>query len=92
MTFKRSVGWGYFGAGAFTLAAWFVVVSSQALSDASTHFFLSMGLNPREQGLFCLLLFIAFTSLVGFLAGRGLQLRRLRRDNGLTSPIEHNSP
>ena len=76
MTFKRSVWWGVGGAAAVTMAAWFVVVASQALTDASTHLFLSIGLNPREQGLFCVLLFVAFTSLVGFVAGRGLQFRR----------------
>ena len=75
MTFKRSVWWGFGGAGGVTLAAWFIVGASQALTDALTHLFLSIGLNPREQGLFCVLLFVTFTSLVGFVAGRGLQFR-----------------
>jgi hypothetical protein len=76
MTFKRSVWWGFGGAIAVTLAAWFIVGASQALTDTSTHFFLSVGLNPREQGVWCVLLFIAVTSIVGFVAGRGLDLRR----------------
>jgi len=76
MTFKRSVWWGFGGAAAVTLAAWFIVGASQALSDASTHLFLTIGLNPREQGLLCVLFFVVFTSLVGFVAGRGLQFRR----------------
>jgi hypothetical protein len=76
MTFKRSVWWGFGGAAVLTVAAWFIVGTSRALTDASTHFFLAIGLNPREQGLWCVLLFVAFTSLVGFIVGRGLQLHR----------------
>ena len=76
ITFKRSAWWGFGGAGALTLAVWFIVGASPALTDASTRLFLSIGLNPREEGLFCVLLFLAFTSLVGFIAGRGFQFHR----------------
>ena len=76
MTFKRSVWWGVGGAVAVTLATWFILGASQVLRDASTHLFLSVGLNPREQGLWCVLLFVATTSIVGFVAGRGLRLGR----------------
>jgi hypothetical protein len=75
MTFKRSVWWGIGGAAVLTIAAWFIVGASRALTVASTHFFLAIGLNPREQGLWCILVFVAFTSLVGFIVGRGLRFR-----------------
>ena len=78
MTFKRSVWWGFGGATAVSLIAWFVFGASDSLIDASTHLFLSLGLNPREQGFLCVLLFVVFTSVVGFIAGRGLQFRRPR--------------
>lgn len=76
MTFKRSISWGVAGAIVVPVLAWFVVGASQALTDASTHLFLSIGLNPREQGLWCVLLFIAVTAVFGFVVGRGLTLRR----------------
>ena len=75
MSFKRSVWWGIGGAAVLTVAAWIIVGASRALTDAWTHFFLSIGLNPREQGLLCVLLFVAFTSFVGFVVGRGLRFR-----------------
>ena len=76
MTFKRSVWWGFGGAVAVTIIGWFALGWSTWLGDASTHFFLSIGLNPREEGLWCVLLFVVFTSIVGFLAGRGVRIGR----------------
>jgi len=76
MGFKRSVWWGLGGAVVVSVAGYFVLYWSSALSDASTHLFLSLGLNPREQGLLCMLLFVGFTSVIGFIAGRGVQIRR----------------
>lgn len=73
MMFKRSVWWGFGGAAVLSVAAWFIVGTSRALTDASTQFFLAIGLNPREQGLWCVLIFVAINSLVGFIAGRGLR-------------------
>jgi hypothetical protein len=76
MAFKRSVWWGFGGAVALTIIGWFVLGWSTWLTDASTHLFLSLGINPREQGLLCVTLFVAFTSVIGFLAGRRVSIRR----------------
>ena len=78
MTFKRSIWWGLAGALGVNLASWLAVGLSKSLTDVSTTIFLSIGLNPREEGLWCVLLFLCFTSIGGFLIGRGVCLRTPR--------------
>jgi hypothetical protein len=78
MTFKRSFWWGLGGAIVVSIIGWLILGWSTWLSNASTQFFLWIGLNPREQGLWCVLFFVAFTSVVGFLTGRGLSIGRPR--------------
>ena len=75
MAFNRSVWWGLGGAVGVTFAGWLALSASKALTDVSTSIFLSLGLNPREEGLWCVLLFLSFNSVVGFLIGRGVHLR-----------------
>ena len=76
MIFKRSSLWGLGGAVCVTLLGFLLLNASKPLGDVTTHFFLLIGLNPREQGVWCLLLFVAFTSVIGFLAGRGVGIGR----------------
>ncbi len=72
MPAKRSIGWGI-GAGiCFSVAGWLAILANKSLSDFATHCFLWLGLNPREEGLWCVLLFFSFTSITGFLVGMGL--------------------
>lgn len=78
MGFKRSIWWGFGGAVAVTGAVFFALRWSSALSDASTDLFLTLGLNPREEALVCVALFVTFTSVIGFVAGRGVKFRRPR--------------
>ena len=78
MTFKRSVWWGIAGAACVSIAGWLALTASKSLSDAFTDLFLWLGLNPREEGLWCVLLFFAFTSITGFLVGFGVHFRSRR--------------
>jgi hypothetical protein len=76
MGFKRSAWWGLAGAVVVSAAYWFIAAASDALSNAETHFFVFIGLNPREQRLLCVVLSVAVTSVIGFVGGRGLQFCR----------------
>ncbi|MCE9518807.1 MAG: hypothetical protein K8R87_04490 [Verrucomicrobia bacterium] len=78
MTFKRSLWWGLSGAIVVPICGWLVLGWSTWLSNASTRFFLWIGLNPREQGLWCVLLSVTLTSVVGFLTARGVNIGRPR--------------
>lgn len=67
MSFNRSFSLGFGGAAVLSIASWLIMDTRQVLTGVSAHLFLSLGLNPREQGLWCELLFITLTSKVGFI-------------------------
>ena len=79
MTFKRSIWWGIAGGVALSVLEFTLVSANKWLTDTETRFLLWLGLNPREQGLWCLLLEIGVTFVIGFLVGRGLSLAGTRQ-------------
>ena len=76
MAFKRSIWWGLIGGVALSVLAFALLASSKRLSEIDSSFLLWLGLNPREQGLWCFLLEAGVTFAVGFIAGRGLSIFR----------------
>lgn len=72
MDFKHSVWWGLAGAVGFSLISLLAIANSEGISSSLIEFFLSLGLNPREQAPWCILLFFGSTSIIGYVIGQGL--------------------